>query len=59
MKNLAALLVAFLIVYVVWHLVAGILLPILGLAFSVALFAIFAYAVYAVYRALTRQKSVL
>jgi hypothetical protein len=59
MKNALMLILAFVVVYFIWHIVMGLLGPLVGLLISVALLAAFCYAVYAVYKMLTREKQIM
>jgi hypothetical protein len=58
MKNVLLIALSIFIVWVVWNLVKGLFVGLLGIAFQLALIALFCYAVYAVYKALNRQKIV-
>jgi purine-cytosine permease-like protein len=56
MKSLAALVISFIIVMVVWNVVGHILGSLVSLALSIAAICLFVYAVATVYRMLTKQK---
>ena len=56
MKSLAALVISFIIVLIVWNVVGHILGSLVSLALSIAAICLFVYAVATVYRMLTRQK---
>jgi hypothetical protein len=59
MKNALMLIVAFVVVYFVWHIVMSLFGGILALAINLAILAVFCYAVYAVYKMLTREKQIM
>ena len=59
MKHIIALVAAFFIVYVIWHILAAVLFPIVHIAIGLALLAAFCYAVYAVYKMLSQEKQIM
>ncbi len=59
MKNALMLVVAFLVVYFIWHIVLGLFGGVLALVINLAILAVFCYAVYAVYKMLTREKQIM
>ena len=56
MKNAIALVVAVIIVWVLWHVVVGIVGMVVGPLIWLALTLAFCYAVYAVYKMLSKEK---
>ena len=52
------LVLAFVIVYVLWHIVSSLVMPLFWFALSLAMLGVFCYAVYAVYKMLTKEKQV-
>ena len=56
MKNVLLIVVSLIIVWIVWNMIKGLLIGVLGMAFQLALIALFCYAVYRVYKALNREK---
>jgi hypothetical protein len=50
---------AFVIVYVLWHIIGYFVGPLIHLAIGLVFLGIFCYAVYAIYQMLTREKQVM
>ncbi len=55
MKNFLMLLLAFVVVYLVWHVVMGLISSVIGTIISIGLILLFCYFVYAVFRMLAKQ----
>lgn len=56
MKNVLLIVASIFIVWIVWNLLKGLFIGLLGTVFQLALIGLFCYAVYMVYKALNRQK---
>lgn len=56
MKNFVMMVLAFIIVWVVWHIVMNFVLGIVHIALIIGMIALFCWLVSQVYQALTRQK---
>jgi len=59
MKHPLMLVVAFVLVYILWHIVGFFVGPLIHLAIGLVFLAIFCYAVFAVYQMLTREKQIM
>ena len=56
MKHFLMLILAIIVVWIVWRIVAGLVVTVLGLAFHLALIIGLCYVVYLVFKALTGEK---
>jgi hypothetical protein len=56
MKNFLMLVLAFVIVWVVWHIIMNFVLGVLHIAILIGMIALFCWLVAQVYQALTKQK---
>lgn len=56
MKSFLMLVVALVLVYVVWRILMGIVIGLLGTVFHLALIGLFCYLVYVVFKALTAPR---
>lgn len=59
MKNAAALIVAFIIVWIAWGILGHLIGSLVMFAVSLAAIALFCYLVYTVYKLLTREKQIM
>ncbi|HZO89119.1 MAG TPA: hypothetical protein VFB38_12350 [Chthonomonadaceae bacterium] len=58
MKNFLMLILAFVIVWIVWRIVMGLLAGIVGTIISIGLILLFCFLVYVVYKTLTQRERI-
>ncbi len=56
MRNFLMMALAFVLVLIVWKILAGLIAGLIGTLFTIGMIILFAYLVYAVFKMLTRER---